>query len=163
MPAADTVWAIRKRLLALAGWARRKTHMIASISANATANANNGESTSGINTFSVTVPQLTIDPEARAEPTSPPIRAWEEDEGRPKYQVTRFQAMAPSRPASTITRPSTPLGGVMVSLTVRATRWPRKAPTKFITAAIPRATRGVSARVDTDVAIAFAASWKPLV
>ena len=44
-----------------------------------------------------------------------------------------------------------------------ATFWPRKAPTKFITAARIRATRGVSARVDTDVAIALAASWKPFV
>ena len=31
------------------------------------------------------------------------------------------------------------------------------------TAAMPRATRGVSARVETLVAIALAASWKPLV
>ena len=34
---------------------------------------------------------------------------------------------------------------------------------KFITAAIVSATRGVSARVETDVAMALAASWKPLV
>ena len=40
---------------------------------------------------------------------------------------------------------------------------PRKAPTKFITAAIASATRGVSARVETEVAMALAASWKPLV
>ncbi len=32
-----------------------------------------------------------------------------------------------------------------------------------MTAAMPSATRGVSARVETAVAIAFAASWKPLV
>ncbi len=51
----------------------------------------------------------------------------------------------------------------MVSETVAATFWPRNAPTKFITAAMARATRGVSARVDTEVAMAFAASWKPLV
>ncbi len=30
-------------------------------------------------------------------------------------------------------------------------------------AAMTRAARGVSARVDTDVAMAFAASWKPFV
>ena len=51
----------------------------------------------------------------------------------------------------------------MVSLTVWATFWPSRAPTKFITAARIRAMRGVSARVDTEVAIALAASWKPLV
>jgi hypothetical protein len=32
-----------------------------------------------------------------------------------------------------------------------------------MTAARRRATRGVSARVETDVAMALAASWKPLV
>ena len=50
-----------------------------------------------------------------------------------------------------------------MSETVLATFWPRKAPTKFMTAAMASATRGVSARVETDVAIALAASWKPLV
>ena len=54
-------------------------------------------------------------------------------------------------------------GSVITLPTVSATSWPRKAPTKFITAAIPRATRGVSALVDTEVAMALAASWKPLV
>lgn len=34
---------------------------------------------------------------------------------------------------------------------------------RFITAAIASAARGVSARVDTEVAMAFAESWKPLV
>ncbi len=33
----------------------------------------------------------------------------------------------------------------------------------FIVAAMRSAARGVHARVDTEVAIAFAASWKPLV
>ena len=51
----------------------------------------------------------------------------------------------------------------MTSLTVLATFCPSNAPTKFMTAARVSAIRGVSARVDTEVAIAFAASWKPLV
>ena len=51
----------------------------------------------------------------------------------------------------------------MVSETVFATSWPRKAPTKFMTAAMASATRGVRARVETEVAMAFAASWNPLV
>jgi hypothetical protein len=50
-----------------------------------------------------------------------------------------------------------------VSDTVWATFWPRNAPTKFMTAAMARATRGLRAPVETDVAIALAASWKPLV
>ena len=51
----------------------------------------------------------------------------------------------------------------MTSETVLATFCPRNAPTKFMTAARIRATRGVRARVETDVAMALAASWKPLV
>ena len=46
---------------------------------------------------------------------------------------------------------------------VSATVVPSMAPTKFITAAMMSAMRGVRARVETDVAIAFAASWNPLV
>ena len=56
-----------------------------------------------------------------------------------------------------------PASGVITEPTVLATSWPRKAPMKFITAAIASATRGVSARVETEVAMALAASWKPLV
>ena len=50
-----------------------------------------------------------------------------------------------------------------MSLIVLATSVPSKAPTKLRTAAIISAMRGVSARVDTEVAIALAASWNPLV
>ena len=51
----------------------------------------------------------------------------------------------------------------MVSETVWATFWPRNAPTKFMTAAMASATLGVSAPVETEVAMALAASWNPLV
>ena len=80
-----------------------------------------------------------------------------------------FQAIAPSRPDITITSACTgspesmSAGKVITSATVWATFCPRNAPMKFITAAIARATRGVSARVETEVAIALAASWNPLV
>jgi hypothetical protein len=57
-----------------------------------------------------------------------------------------------------------PSGASMMPLpTVLATPVPIRAPTKFMTAAMISATRGVSARVETDVAIALAASWNPLV
>ena len=91
------------------------------------------------------------------------MSACEDDEGRPKYQVIRFQAMAPNSPASTITSPELPGGGWITSLTVWATSCPSRAPTKFMIAAMVSAIRGVSARVETEVAIALAASWKPLV
>ena len=47
--------------------------------------------------------------------------------------------------------------------TVLATFVDTSAPTTFMIAASSSAARGVSARVEPEVAIAFAASWKPLV
>ena len=46
---------------------------------------------------------------------------------------------------------------------VAATCSDRNAPTKFRIAASVTATRGAIARVEIDVATAFAVSWKPLV
>ena len=46
---------------------------------------------------------------------------------------------------------------------VAATASDRNAPTKFSEAAMITATFGDIARVDTEVAIEFAVSWKPLV
>ena len=72
--------------------------------------------------------------------------------------------IAPIRAAKTISSPSLPSGGSMIPApTVLATSVEISAPTRFITAASARATRGVSALVETATAIALAASWKPLV
>src|SRR3954464_4629731 len=99
-----------------------------------------------------------------AAPTRPPIRACDDDEGIPKYQVIRFHEIAPISAARTTPRPDRPVGGSMMPLpTVSATPAPKNEPSRLPTAATPSATRGVRARVDTEVAIAFAASWKPLV
>jgi len=88
---------------------------------------------------------------------------FRELEGIVKYQVMRFQLMAPRSAEMTITRPCVPLGAEMMPLpTVSATSVPASAPRKLQTADIASATRGVSARVETEVAIALAASWKPL-
>ena len=60
--------------------------------------------------------------------------------------------------------PVAPIGTSMMSPPiVCATRTPAKPPSRFITAASPSAIRGVSERVDTDVATALEASWNPLV
>ena len=92
------------------------------------------------------------------------MRACEDDEGRPFHQVSRFHPIAPTRAAPTSQRPSIPSGASMIPLpTVWATLVPKNAPTRLATAAISSAMRGVSARVDTDVAMAFAASWNPFV
>src|SRR5512144_3219759 len=72
-----------------------------------------------------------LDPDAAKEaPTTPPIRAWEELDGRPKYQVARFQEIAPTSPAKTTV-------GVITSAfttslaTVAATAREMKAPAKL--------------------------------
>src|SRR4051812_35651499 len=114
--------------------------------------------------LSMTPFQCTAVPPASAAPTRPPNSACEEDEGRPKYQVIRFQKIAPTSAAKRMAIPVEPLGvSIRPSLTVLATPEPRNAPARFMTAAIASAARGVSARVDTDVAMAFAESWKPFV
>src|SRR4051812_23423106 len=99
---------------------------------------------------------------ANAAPTTPPISACDELDGRPKYHVARFHAIAPISPAKTIV-------GVMKSAstipfaTVAATASEMNAPTKLRIAANVTATRGGSARVEIAVATTFAVSWKPLV
>ena len=68
-----------------------------------------------------------------------------------------------SAPAQ-IATPVAPIGTSMMSPPmVFATRTPAKPPNRFMTAASTSAIRGVSERVDTEVAMALAASWNPLV
>src|SRR3954453_13441593 len=112
-----------------------------------------------------TIPIHCTDSEAAsAEPPTPPISACEDDEGNPKYQVMRFQAIAPISAAKTTCSPPLPVGGSMMPLpTVAATPVEMPAPMRFITAARPSAHRGGSALVETATAMALAASWKPLV
>ena len=92
----------------------------------------------------------------------PPISAWLELDGRPRYHVMRFQVIAPTRPASRML--SVIASGLTMPLaTVAATLNEMKAPAKLRIAAIATALRGESARVETLVAIEFAVSWKPFV
>ena len=95
-------------------------------------------------------------------PTTPPIRAWLELDGSPKYQVRRFQVIAPTRPASTMSRVMASWSTIPLAI-VAATLKEINAPTKLRTAAIATASLGLSAPVDTLVAIEFAVSWKPFV
>ena len=94
--------------------------MKASISRNARTKPTTGETTIGISTLSTIVAQCTRAPAAIAEPTSPPIRAWDDDDGSPNHQVIRFQMIAPSSPHSTMVRPCTTVNPavLIVSLTV---------------------------------------------
>src|SRR5512140_648655 len=99
---------------------------------------------------------------AKAAPAKPPMRACEEEEGRPHHQVRRFQTMAPTRLAR-IRSGSTILGSTIPLPIVFATRVSRaKAAAKLKKAAQTTATFGERTRVPTTVAMEFAASWKPL-
>ena len=97
---------------------------------------------------------------AIAAPTTPERIAWLEDVGRPRYQVSMSHTIAAIRAEIIVicvmheasTRPAP---------TVLATAVPVNAPTMFKTAAMDTATFGDKTLVDTDVAIAFAVSWKP--
>ena len=126
--------------------------------------ATSGAITAGSRILDTTTEKFT--PEAPAPtstaPISPPNRACEELDGSPNSQVIRFHRMAPTSPAKII------VGVTSASLTmppemVLATSVDRNAPATFSTAAISTATFGCSAPVATEVAIAFALSWKPLV
>src|ERR687885_918894 len=98
----------------------------------------------------------------RAAPTRPPISACDELDGRPNHHVRRFHAIAPARAASSVCCVAR-FASISPLATFFATAVVTKAPARLATAAMSTATRGVTARVPTEVAIAFAVSWKPFV
>src|SRR4051812_28351926 len=124
--------------------------------------ASTGATSAGIATFSTRPDQITSPPEASVAPTIPPISACDDEEGSPSHHVARFQAIAPIRPAKTVSSVTDPASTIPLAI-VAATASDRNAPTKLRLAAINTAIRGDMARVDTDVAIEFAVSWNPLV
>src|SRR4051794_25474646 len=130
----------------------------------AAANASTGATAAGKSTFSTIPSTLTTSgPSAtNAAPISPPISACDEDDGRPAHHVARFHAIAPTRPANTTVVVIAP-GSTMPEPMVAATFSEMNAPAKFRTDESATAKRGDIARVETDVAIALAVSWKPFV
>src|SRR6476661_362686 len=137
---------------------------MSSVASPAASPATTGATTAGNRIFETMTEKLT--PEVPAPistaPMSPPNKACDELEGSPNSHVTRFHKIAPTSPAKIIT------GVTTASLTmppeiVLATSVDRNAPTTFSTAAITTAVRGRRAPVATDVAIALALSWNPLV
>src|SRR5829696_4095344 len=93
---------------------------------------------------------------ARPDPTSPPTRACEDEDGIPKYQVKRFQAIAP-RSADRTTDCVTSPGAPSPLPIVEATAVPLRAPRKFSKAASRIAVRSGRTPVLTTVATALAA------
>src|SRR3954470_22525096 len=134
------------------------------IASPAVTSASTGATSAGITTFSSSPSNCTppTPTAATVEPTTPPMSACELEDGRPKYQVARFHAIAPIRPANTICGVMTS-ASTMPDAIVAATASDRNAPTKFSDEAIATAARGPIARVEIDVATAFAVSWNPLV
>ena len=97
-------------------------------------------------------------PSANAAPTSPPTRAWPEEDGRPRRQVIRFHVTAAARPA-----PITAVASVGETVTmppiVSATAAPTNSgPSRLKKVASRIACFGRAARVATRAAIALAAS-----
>src|SRR5688572_7990603 len=91
--------------------------------------------------------------------------AWDELDGSASHHVNRFHKIAPISPASTT---HTNAGSAALTLTrletVLATPWwNTNSARKLKDAAQITARMGVRSRVDTIVAIEFAASWKPLI
>src|SRR3954471_19907308 len=130
----------------------------------AAVNARTGATAAGTRTFSTMPSTFTASgPSAtNAAPISPPISACDELDGRPAHHVARFHAIAPTSPANTTVVVTAP-ASTMPDPTVAATFSEMNAPAKFRIADKATAKRGDIARVDTDVAIAFAVSWKPFV
>src|SRR5262245_58349231 len=100
---------------------------------------------------------------ASAAPHNPPIMAWLELEGMPKYHVIRFQTIPPSSAQiSTSFVMEKTFESSSPDEIVLATAVPHIAPIRFVQAAIAIASRGVSTFVETTVAMELAVSWKPL-
>src|SRR5581483_3856796 len=160
----DTSWPSRKPRLATPGVSQAKTQKIASSRRNAPTNASAGATTAGITTRWASPCQSTpLDPDwTSAAPTRPPINACDELDGSPNHQVRRFQTIAPTSAASTVFVVASPLSMIPLP-TVFATAVVANAPARLAAEAISTASRGDNARVETDVATAFAVSWKPFV
>src|SRR5687768_17020773 len=162
--APETSWNRRNTRLTLPGERRRISHVIPIINPAPSASPANGAISDGISTFSRSPSHWTTSnpAAATAEPRTPPISAWLELEGSPRYHVTRFQVIAPTSPAMTTSSVITS-GITMPFAIVAATSRETNAPATLSTAAESTAALGDMARVETLVAIEFAVSWKPFV
>src|SRR6185295_4023379 len=140
------------------------SQVITTMSTKAIATPRNGATIDGISTLSLIPCHCTTSgpSAASAAPIIPPISAWLELDGSPMTHVTRFQVIAPTRPAITRLRVIAS-GSTMPLAIVAATSTETNAPRKLRTAALATARRGLKAPVETLVAIEFAVSWNPFV
>src|SRR3954468_20881737 len=132
----------------------------------ATTNARIGATIAGTMTLPTRPPgtRASVPWAATAAPTTPPISACDELDGRPKYQVTTFHVIAPISPLKMIAGSLvTAAGSTIPPGIVAATASEMNAPAKLSSDARPIAMRGGSARVEIEVATTLAVSWNPLV
>src|SRR5215475_7388095 len=123
-----------------------------------------GERAAGMMSFEAQPCHLTALPPAAAivAPITPPMSACDELDGMPNSQVSRFQMIPPARPAATTVSVTSALLTRPLAM-VAATASERNAPTRLSRPDKATATRGESAPVAIEVAIALPVSWKPLV
>ena len=160
---AETNCRMRKARSTANGVERTEAQDTIATSTSASRKPTSGDSTIASNVFVKPVQTAADNPAlAMPAPTRPPIRACELDDGIPRPQVIRFQAMAPIS-APKITCASMTLGSMMPVPMVLATCSPKnRKAMKLKNAAHSTAYCGRSTRVDTIVAIELAASCNPL-
>src|ERR687898_822318 len=161
--AAESSWRRRNSPSTRLGLERRKIHMLASISRNPRVMPSSGDSGIQRMVFSRLPASRTPKPAlATPAPAKPPIRACDDEVGRPSHQVMKFQAMAPTSPAK-MTASLTTSASTILPTVLATWVWKTRKAMKLNRAAQMTAIRGVRTLVDTTVAIELAASWKPLV
>src|SRR5271157_3315854 len=149
------------------GSARTKTFRITTISPKPITRPRIGDENSGTRILPAKVAHWTapVPADAHAAPIRPPISAWLLELGIDNRQVIRFQEIAPSKAAERTVDPfpRTSLSSTIPLPIVPATAVPNTiAPTKLAVADRRMAYSGLIARVATEVAMALAVSWKPL-
>ncbi|VXC91901.1 hypothetical protein SPHINGOT1_250023 [Sphingomonas sp. T1] len=153
---------MRKRLSTPSGVSLRLVQATSRTSSSASSSPTAGETKIAL-TVLIT-PLQTIAPKpilATPAPSSPPISAWLLLEGMPSTQVMTFHAIAPIS-AAKITCASITCAWTMPVPTVCATWRPKTAKAmKLKNAAQSTAYWGFNTRVETTVAIEFAASCRP--
>ena len=157
--AAERSWPRRKTRSTRRGEARRKSQKMMIVRIQATTRPISGARMMKISVFVHPEGLIAANPaRATAAPAYPPMSACEELVGRPKYQVMRSHTMAPKRPPK-ITPNVTTWTSIIPLPIVFATAVPKpNAATKLKKAAHTTACPGERTRVDTTVAIEFAAS-----
>ena len=173
--AAETSCSLRNQVSTLAGVNLCTIQVVATIMVMPSTMPMSGESTMNIEILRMPEPTRPEVPSAgRVAPIMPPASAWDEEDGSPQYQVSRFQAMAPTSDGEdhhqhhggrpwrfSISKWMIPLPMVLATLSWAPQRT-GAAAMKLKKAAQATAFMGVSTRVETTVAIELAASWKPL-